>query len=222
MKTIIISLGGSLIVPKKININFLKKFKKTILSFIKNHKFVIICGGGKLARDFQERGRKLKLTNKALDWLGIYATRINAQMLRVIFNYFTEEKIIIDPTKKILSKKKIILCAGWKPGWSTDYDAILLAKNSKSKIIINMTNVSYIYNKDPKKHKDAKPIKEISWKNYEKLAGNKWKPGLNLPFDPIAAKEAKKSKLSVIIIGKNLNNLKNLLNDKEFEGTIIK
>jgi len=170
----------------------------------------------------QEIGKKLKLGNEILDWIGIYATRINANVLRSVFRGFAEENIITDPVKKIKSGKKVIICAGWKPGWSTDYDAVLLAKNFKTDAIVNMTNIDYVYSKDPKKYKSAKPVREISWKNFRKLGGNKWKPGLNRPFDPIAAKEAEKSNLKVIVIGNDLGNLKNLLSNKQFKGTIIR
>ncbi|MBS3097371.1 UMP kinase [Candidatus Woesearchaeota archaeon] len=218
MRKAVISLGGSVIVPDRYDLDFLKKFKNLVFSFSK-YKFILICGGGKLARDFQKEGRKIKLDNKKLDWLGIYATRLNAYVIRKIFNL--KEEIIVDPTKKI-KNSKISIAAGWKPGFSTDYDAVLFAKNSKSGMVVNVTNVDYVYDKDPKKYKNAKPIKEISWKEFRKLLSTKWKPGLNAPFDPLAAKEAEKLKLRVFIIGKDLNNLKNLLDGKKFKGTVIK
>ena len=222
MKTIIMSLGGSVIVPNRIDVNFLINFKKIIYRYIKkNYRFVIYCGGGKLARNFQKSAAKYKFNNEGLDWLGIYATRINADFIKKLFGNIAEDIIIKNPTKKIKFNKKIILAGGWKPGWSTDYDAVLLAKNLKVKTIINMSNINYVYDKDPKKFKGAKKIKNISWREFRKITGNKWKAGLNMPFDPVAAKEADKLRLKVVIIGNNLRNFENLLNDRKFEGTII-
>ena len=222
-KTIILSLGGSLIAPEKIDINFLKKFKKTIEKFVrKNHRFVAVCGGGAIARKFQKAASgKKRITSRDLDWLGIYATMINANIVKQVFGEMAESKIIQNPTEKISSNKKLILASGWKPGWSTDYDAVLLAKNLKAKTVINMSNVDYVYDKDPKKHKDAKKIGNICWKHYRQMVGDKWTAGLNAPFDPIAAKEAEKSGIKVIVIGKNLGNLEKLLNRKKFNGTVI-
>jgi len=219
----IISLGGSIIVPDKININFLKRFRKIIINLVKkNHKFAIYCGGGRIARDYQKALSKLyKATSEDLDWLGIYATIINANFLRLIFKDFSEENIIVNPTEKIRFKKNILVCAGWKPGWSTDYDAVLLAKNLGIRTVVNITDVDYVYDKNPKKHKNAKPIKKLTWKEFRKLVGSKWDPGLSMPFDPIAAKKAEKLKLKVIIVGKDLRNLESLLNKKEFKGTVI-
>ena len=223
MKTIIMSLGGSVIVPNRIDVNFLMNFKKIIYRYIKkNYRFVIYCGGGRTARNYQKAASKvIKLNNKDLDWLGIHATRLNAHFIKTLFNSITENIIVKNPTQKIKFTKRILIAAGWKPGWSTDYDAVVLAKNLKINTVINMSNIDYVYDCDPKKNKNAKKIKDICWKHYRKISGNKWKAGLNKPFDPVAAKEAEKLGLKVIIIGKNLRNFENLLNDGKFEGTII-
>jgi len=85
-----------------------------------------------------------------------------------------------------------------------------------------LTNVDYVYDKDPKKFKSAKPFKEISWKDYLKLIEQKWIPGMSGPFDPIASKLAQKFKFKVIILnGRKLKNLENYLTNKNFQGTII-
>jgi|TARA_B100001964_G_C13998437_1_gene493871 uridylate kinase len=217
------SLGGSVIVPNRIDVNFLINFKKIIYRYIKkNYRFVIYCGGGRTARNYQKAASKvIKLNNKDLDWLGIHATRLNAHFIKTLFNSITENIIVKNPTQKIKFTKRILIAAGWKPGWSTDYDAVVLAKNLKINTVINMSNIDYVYDCDPKKNKNAKKIKDICWKHYRKISGNKWKAGLNKPFDPVAAKEAEKLGLKVIIIGKNLRNFENLLNDGKFEGTII-
>ncbi|HJN56547.1 MAG TPA: UMP kinase [Candidatus Woesearchaeota archaeon] len=223
-KTIIISLGGSLIVPEDVDSKFLRNFKKIIEKYIKKgYKFVVFCGGGKTARNYQKAVSEIvKSDNVSLDWIGIKATEINALLIKTIFSKNSEDEIIKNPLKKIKFRNKILIAAGWKPGWSTDYDAVLLAKNLKIKTIVNMSNIDYVYNKDPRKYKDAKKIKNIEWKKYRKISGNKWKAGLNLPFDPVASKEAEKSKVNVFIIGKNLKNFEDLLNGGDFKGTVIK
>lgn len=222
-KTIVLSLGGSLIAPDGIDLNFLIKFKNAVGHFAKKgFKFAIICGGGKTARNLQQAASKLRnVTNNDLDWLGIYVTRLNAQLVKSIFRGNAEEFIVENPTEKIRFKKKIVVAAGWKPGWSTDYDAVLLARNLRIREVINMSNVDYAYDKDPKKHKDARKIEKISWKGYTKLVSGKWKAGMNVPFDPVAAREAQKSGIKVYIVGKDLKNLENLLDGKKFRGTTI-
>lgn len=225
MKTVAISLGGSIIVPKDIDYDFLKKFKALIESFIKkDYRFIIIAGGGFTARKYQQGASKVtSIDDEDLDWIGIHSTRLNAHLLRTIFKKEAHSVVIKNPNQKIKTDKKVIIGSGYKPGWSTDYDSIMLAKYNNCKKIINLSNIDYVYDKDPKKHKNAKPLKNISWKEFRKIVGNKWDPGLNVPFDPVASKEAEKINMKVIIAnGKNLDNLKNILEDKEFIGTIIK
>lgn len=222
-ETVILSLGGSLIAPGEIDVLFLDNFRKTVERYVrKGHNFVIICGGGNTARKYQEALRNLMGNDEeALDWIGIDATRLNASLVQRMFGRHSETAIITDPTEKISSKKPVLIASGWKPGRSTDYDAVLLARQFKAGSVINMSNVDYVYDRDPKKYNNVKKIKAMSWKAFINIVGTEWKAGLNAPFDPIAAKEAQSSGIKAIIIGKRLNNLENLLDGKNFNGTVI-
>jgi len=218
----VISLGGSLVAPEGIDINFLKSFHNLILKHILGKRFIVCVGGGKTARNYQMAMVKLGFKPREIDLMGIEATRLNAYLIKNLFGKFSEPKIIKNPTKKIDFKKDILVAAGWKPGWSTDFDSVLLAKNFGKREIINLTNVDYIYDKDPKKFPKAKPLKKISWPKLIKIVGERWKPGLSAPFDPIAAKFAKRFKMRVIFInGKKIERLENFLNKEPFIGTVI-
>lgn len=228
---IVISLGGSLIVPKRIDWQFLKKFRELIICEIKKGKrFAIITGGGYAAREYAQAASKVtKLTKDDQDWLGIHTTRLNAHLIKTIFRQYANQRINKNPrTKEDLTShfangEGIMVAAGWKPGWSTDYVATIIAERLGAKKLINLSNIKYACDKDPKKYPDAKIIKEINWKNFRKIVGNRWDPGLNMPFDPVASKLAQENNLEVIIAeGKNLKNLKNILEEKEFQGTVIK
>jgi uridylate kinase len=220
-KILVISLGGSVIVPKEIDLAFLKRFKDFIFKN-KDKKFVIVCGGGYTNKIYNEAARKLsKVSNEDLDWIGIKATMLNAELVRSMFSKIAYEKFI-EPIKKIKTNKRIIICSGWKPGWSSDYDAVLLAKNFGAKVVVNLSNIDYIYDKDPKKFKNAKPLKNLSWREYKKLIASKWIPRLNTPFDPIASRLAEKWGMEVAVMrGTDLNNFQKFLNGKKFKGTMI-
>lgn len=223
-ETFIISLGGSLIIPDQIDSEFLKNFRNLILTQVeKGNRFVIITGGGKICRRYQEKGQEIKdLTQDELDWIGIYSTRFNAEFVKTLFGDLAEENIILDPTLPLNFTKSIILGGGWKPGWSTDYDAVLLGKQLNAKKIINLSNIDYAYDKDPNKFPDAKKIETISWAEYRELIPHEWNPGLSTPFDPIASKMAEVEGMTVYIFnGKNITNLEKCLNGEEFLGTKI-
>jgi uridylate kinase len=223
-RLIVISLGGSIIVPKELDIEFLKNFKALIEKYIrKGNRFIIVAGGGYTCRHYQNAASKVtKLDKEDLDWLGIHATRLNAHLLRTIFWKHANPVVLKDPTRPLRFKEELLIAAGWKPGFSTDYDTVLLARRFGADTILNLSNQDYVYTKDPRKHADATPITEVSWKQFRRIVGNRWDPGMNVPFDPVASKEAEKDKMTVIMLnGTNLKNLDELLSGRKFKGTII-
>ncbi len=224
-KIVVLSLGGSLIIPPEgFNRKFLKGFKKMILSHIEEgYRFIIVCGGGATSRKYQDAVKDItKLVAEDIDWIGIHATRLNAHFMRTIFREWANPEVIKNPTRKIEWKEGILLASGWKPGWSTDYDAVKLAELYGAEKVINLSNVVYIYNEDPKINKNAKKIKDITWKKFRKIVGDEWVPGSNLPFDPIASREAEKLGLSVIVMnGTKLKEVEKAIKGKKFRGSLI-
>lgn len=222
----IISLGGSVIIPPTgFDIEFLKKLRALIISRVKKgDKFILVVGGGSTCRQYQTAARGVvNMTDSDLDWLGIKTTIFNAEFVRFLFKDFAYSEIITNPTKKIKTSKPIILAAGWKPGCSTDNDAVLLAKTFGAKEVINASNISYVYTADPKKDPTAKPVAILTWKELRNIIGDKWMPGGNFPFDPIAAKTAQKLGLTVKFVrGTDLDLLNRALGGREFEGSVIK
>lgn len=225
MRTLIVSLGGSVIVPDEVDTVFLKKFRRVILDFIKNGgRAVIVAGGGGTNKKYNAAAQKIeKIKNVDLDWLGIAVTRLNAELIRVIFGNAAYGKVVINPTEKIKTNKKIIIAAGWLPGCSSDKDAILWAKNFGAKKVVNLSNIDYVYDKDPKKFKNAKPLKNLEWAEYRKMVGSKWIPRMHAPFDPIASQSAEKWGMEVVIMKANyLDNFNDFLKGREFKGSVIK
>lgn len=223
--TFIISLGGSLIAAKGgISCAYLKKFRLLILEQLKQgREFFLITGGGMTARNYIGAADKIvKVADDDRDWLGIHSTRLNAHLVRTIFRNEAHPEIIKNPTIKMRAKKKIVIAGGWKPGWSTDYVAAVIAQEYGIKTVINLSNIDCAYDKDPAKFKGAKKLESICWKDFRKIVGNKWNPGMNAPFDPIASRKAEQLGLKVAIMnGNNLANLKNYLAGKKFKGTVI-
>ena len=220
-RTAVISLGGSIIVPDAVDGVFLKKFREIILS-LHSERFIIICGGGKVCRNYQNAARDVVgVSNEDLDWIGIAATRLNAELVRSIFGNEAHKKVIHDPHEEIDRHKRIIIGAGFQPGSSTDLRAVQLAKRFGASRVINMSNIDYVYSADPKKDPGAEKLEEISWPEFRKLVGDVWDPGLNTPFDPIASKEAEKERLQVAIIGNDIHNFERLLRSESFKGTTI-
>lgn len=223
-KTIVVSLGGSIIYPDQINIHFLRQFNSFIRKFIqKGYKFIIVTGGGKPARIFQDAAAKIaRVSDDDKDWIGIHTTRLNAQLLRTIFKDIANP-VVFDHKLKIKKLNyPVTIGSGWRPGWSTDYVCAEIAADFKIKQFINAGKPAYVFERDPKKFPSAKKFENLSWTQYRKLVPKKWIPGFSSPVDPIAARLCQKEKITTIVInGKNLKNFENLLTEKNFQGTII-
>jgi len=224
-KVIVLSLGGSLIIPDKVDYVFLQKFKKTLQKNKNKYKFVVVCGGGSVARKYITALKKQGLAPKMQSLAGISATRMNARFMNYFFNQDVKKGIAHRKrqVKKQIAKKEIIFCGALKyhENETSDSVAAKLADYFKTDFI-NITNVSGLHNKNPKKYKNAKFISKINWKEFNKMANKiKYKPGQHFVLDQTAAKIILKNKIKTYIIGKNLKNLDNILQNKKFHGTII-
>ncbi|MFH1590741.1 MAG: UMP kinase [archaeon] len=224
MKTHVISLGGSIIVPDDVDVQFLSSFRDMIKARVaKGERIIIVCGGGALSASYLKTAKGMgTVDDDAADWIGIYATRINATLVRTLFPNDAYHAIIEDPTAEFETDKRIIIASGWKPGFSTDYDAVILAERFGADRVVNMSNIRQVFDKDPSKHDDAEPLEQISWDNYRAIIQEDWSPRLSTPFDPIASKLAQEKSIKVVVVlGNELANVANVLDGKAFNGTVI-
>ena len=225
MKKIVISLGGSLIVPDKIDFKFLENLKKTLRKHYSTHKFIVVCGGGSIARKYIEALKKEKKSKYELSQAGIRVTRMNAIFMMQFFGKEANDALPKDmrEVKNNILKNSVVICGAlrFSENSTSDTTAAKLAHYLKTDFI-NITNVNGLFTKDPNKFKDAKFIPKVSWKEFEKMAlKSKYSPGQHFVLDQSAAVIIKKYKISTYITGKNLKNLEKILKNKKFEGTII-
>lgn len=223
-KVIVLSLGGSQIIPGDVNYKYLTEFKKVLLKNKKNYKFVVVCGGGSLARKYISA---LKLSGKNEDFqsfAGIAATRTNARFMSYFFGIDPEHGIphTMKSVKEYIKKRDIIFCGAleYKPNQTSDSTSAEIAQQFNSEFV-NLTNVKGLYNKNPKEHKDAMFFPEITWKDFNDMANKlTFKPGQHFVLDQTAAKMILKNKTTTYII-ESPKELDNLLNGKKFVGTKI-
>jgi len=224
MKTIVISLGGSLIVPDSIDINFLQNFKKIIKKHKNKYRFVIVTGGGSIARKYISALKKAGKSEYLQSMAGIGTTRMNARFLTYIFGKDANQGIPHDmkSVASLLKKNNPVFCGAlrYAKNETSDATSAKLARFFNCEFI-NLTLVSGLHDKNPLKYKNAKFIPKISWKDFEKMVPRKFKPGQHFVLDQKAAKIIKKYKIKTYILGRNLKNLDNLLSGKKFKGTII-
>lgn len=223
----IISLGGSIVAPDAVDSEFLGRFVQTMRAYLAkdaNRKIILIVGGGGLARGYQNAYRAVAadVSDDNADWIGIMATRLNAELVRACFAAECHDSVVTDPSAPIDFRGSVLVAAGWKPGFSTDFDAVWLAGRFGAKTVINLSNIEKVYTDDPRKNPAAKPLDRISWADFRAMVGDAWEPGKNCPFDPVASRKASELGLRVICAaGRNLPNLVEILEDRAFTGTTI-
>jgi uridylate kinase len=225
-KLVVISLGGSIIVPDKINIKILQEFKKVLLKNTKKYKFVVVCGGGKTARNYIKGLENLEKNKEYLQCLiGIAATRLNARFMTYLFGKEAYWGIPqeMQEIKNHLKSNDIIFCGAlrYAENETSDGVAAKLARFFNTDFI-NLTNVSGLYDKNPKTNKNARFIPQISHKEFYKMAAKiHFKPGQHFILDQISAYTINKYKIRTFILGQDMKQLDNLLNEKHFIGSVI-
>ncbi|MCG8452861.1 MAG: UMP kinase [Spirochaetales bacterium] len=223
----VFDFGGSIVAPDGPDTKFLGQFIPFLQEWLdanENRKAIMVVGGGGAARAYQGAVRELapQTAPESLDWVGVMATRLNAELMRALLGPLCPDPVVTNPSAPFEFTGRVLMAAGWKPGFSTDYDAVVLAERFGADKILMLSNIAKVYDSDPRTNPEAKPLDHLTWEEYKSMAGEEWKPGANVPFDPVATARAAQAKLTVVAAaGQNLENLQSILDGKDFVGTII-
>lgn len=225
-KVVVMSVGGSIIIPDQVNFSFLNSFKKTIRKYYRTHKFVVVCGGGSIARKYISALESEGKSTRELSEAGIRATRMNAMFVMQFFGKEANDRLPMnmEEVRDNLRKNDVVVCGAlrYAPHSTSDSTASKLA-NFLNSDFVNMTNVKGLFDKNPKKHREAKFIPHISWRDFEKMAlAIKFKNGQNFVLDQSAAGLIRKNKISTFILGPDIKNFEKFLEGKKFVGTTIR
>jgi len=222
MKSIVISIGGSVILSEEADVSFLRKLASLLKKISKQYKIFIIVGGGKIARDYIKLGRELDFDEKTLDSIGIDITRVNAAIFANIINE-SNKKIPSSTDEAEAMDNPIVVMGGTTPGHSTDMVGAELAEKVGADLFIIATNVDGIYDKDPNKYDDAKQLEKVKIDDLIKNYGTNWESaGKNMVIDGPALEIMKKAKLLTYVVnGKRLDQLENAITGRSFDGTKI-
>lgn len=216
-----------MISPDAVDTRFLTEFHGTICRWLDEdpgRRVVLITGGGAPARKYQQAYREVvpSPSSDLQDWIGIAATRLNAALVKAVFGGLCPDEVVTDPTAEFSWTGRVLVAAGWKPGFSTDFDAVVLAERFGAQTVVNLSNIAQVYTDDPRKNPQALPLTKVSWADFQAIVGTEWNPGLNAPFDPVASQKASELGLIVCVAsGGDLPNLDKILRGRDFFGTTI-
>ncbi len=216
---VVISLGGSIVAGNDSNNQYLRDFRDFMETC--HEKLYIVVGGGALAREYIKRARELGMDEYTLDEIGIMATRMNAKLM-ITENTYPEIPESIAAAVKAGKTYKNVVMGGTEPGHTTDGVALLLAEKLREKMVINMTSVGGIYDRDPKRHSDAKLIERMSYNDAKSMFYSpRMDAGLNIPVDLLAIKIAERSSINLYIVNRDIENLVKVIKNEDFKGTVI-
>ena len=222
MKTVILSVGGSMLNPTTVDRRFLHTLSKTLLKASKKHKIIIVTGGGFLARDYMDALQGKNDTVKSL--LGIECTRLNAHLLASAIGQCNQDiPENISTVKKLAKQFRIVVTGGMSgPRTTSDATTALIANALGADALINLTNVNGLYTKDPRKHRDAVFIPRISHDDFytSYIQRLHEKPGQHFVLDRMAADICRREHITIVILT-GMRNLEACLTEKRFIGTII-
>lgn len=230
IKRSVIRLGGSLISVEAgvVNEPYLRAFRDLL---VREHErtgahFAVICGGGKLCRSYQTAARNLNPDLEQLeeDWVGIFTNNLHAQVVRAIFpKELTHAAVITDLVGAQGVDSPFVIVGAEAPGHSSNYDAVEIARYLEADSIVNLSNVEFIYDSDPRTNPEAQKYESVSWSEYLGFIPAEWVPGLSTPFDPVSSRRAQELGLEVVFMkGDDLENFERYLTTGEFTGSIIK
>ena len=184
VKRILIKLSGESLVGKGsygIELKTVEKLSKDIYSLKKcNLEICIVIGGGNIFRGIAASAKGMDRANA--DYMGMLATIMNSLALQNSLEKLSLETRVMSalPIQSVcetyirrrairhMQKDRLVICAAGtgNPYFSTDTAASLRAAELNCDYIYKATQVDGVYNKDPKKNKNAKLFKFISYDEY--------------------------------------------------------
>jgi uridylate kinase len=202
MKRIVISLGGSVLVPS-LEKNHFGEYATILRKLGKEHRVYVVVGGGGEARRYIGVARTLGIDEATGDELGIQVTRMNALLLAGALGDAAYPNIAegYRDAARFGESGKIVVMGGVIPGQTTDAVAALLAEKVRADLVINWTSVDGIYSADPKKHRDAVRHSTLSPRELQAIIrGDRLEAGSNTVFDTLAAKIIGRSRIPLVVL----------------------
>jgi uridylate kinase len=224
MKTVVLSLGGSVLIPS-LEENRLAEYASVLRRLSGKAAFLVVVGGGGEARKYIHVTRDLDLDEAFSDEIGILVTRLNATLLAGALGEAAYPAVALNQTEALCSagSGKIVVMGGTTPAQTTDAVAAVLAERAGADLLVNLTSVDGIYTADPKVDRRAKKIDRLTPKELLGIVGSaSLGAGSNTVIDPVAAKVLDRSGIPMLILdGREPANLEEALLKGTYRGSLV-
>jgi uridylate kinase len=200
---LVVRIGGS-VIASPVNTKLMSEYADLIKTVKgQGHEVAVVLGGGTLAREFIKIAKDLGLEMQAQDEIAISCSRLFAQLfLKKLGNDgCLKVSITLGDAETCLSEGKIVVMGGLKPGITTDAVAALVAERVNADLLVKGTDQDGIYNKDPRKHKDAVKLDHLGFDDLSVVFEESvHKAGIHQIIDPEAVKVLKRKRVKLIVV----------------------
>ncbi len=225
MEKVVVSLGGSVLVPGDDDARYLRDVARLFRDVSSRVKLFVVTGGGRVARYYIETGRSVGIRERSLDEFGIAVTRLNARLLSAALGGRAnrEPATSYAAASKLAKRYPIVVMGGTLPGHTTDRVAASLARFVGAHRIVNATSVDGVYTADPKKDPGARLVPRMRFGDLVTLSGKGHRTaGPSVVFDPVAARVVARDRTPLSVVhGRDLRALRAALLGEPFHGTRV-
>jgi uridylate kinase len=200
---LVIRIGGS-VVASPFNPELMNTYVELLLNLKqKGHHVAVVVGGGSLSRELITIAKTMGLDEAAQDAVAISVSRLAAQlmMLKLGRQGSLSVPVTVEDATKRVEKDGIVVMGGLKPGMTTDTVAALVAERIHADLLVKATDVDGVFDKDPKKHRDAKKLDRLRYDELLVIFEKKHhEAGIHQVIDPEAIRTLKKAKVKTIVV----------------------
>ncbi|ODS37753.1 MAG: hypothetical protein A7316_06600 [Candidatus Altiarchaeales archaeon WOR_SM1_86-2] len=225
---IVISIGGSIIAPLNLDVEYIKRFSGFVKELSERHSVGIVVGGGRIARDYISVSRSFGASEFFSDLIGIEASRLNAMLLTASLHGIgvrvnKKPALTIEGAAREMGHHGAAVMGGTHPGHTTDGVAAMLAEYTGADLLINATSIDGVYTADPKKDPGAEKIERLNFDELIEIVGRgEATAGRSTIIDLVAAKVMKRSRIRTCVLdGRDLENMRDAVSGKKFVGSVI-
>lgn len=221
---IVLRIGGS-VVASPVNPGLIGQYAEIIKELGRNgNHIIVVVGGGALAREFIGVAKSLGLKQEAQDGIAISVSRMFAMLfLKRIGDLGCKDvSVTVEGAIRCLSKGRVAVMGGLRPGMTTDTVAAIVARDLKADLLVKVTDQEGVFDKDPRKHPDAVKLDHLRFSDLTRVCvENKHVAGIHQIIDPEAIKILIRGRIKVVVVnGFNPENVQAAIDGKPVGTTL--